>query len=310
MKRKKSITHSVRATLEFLILSITFLIINLSPLSFGFKIIYGKMPQMLKKTSPVITILALLLCSNFLCPQSVFEVSSKTDLPILSGAVGGLALGTYLGKNLKPLSRQEVDGLLQHNVPSFDRWACQYFSPKADKVSDITLGICAVSPLLMLTSPHLDRDQKWTYALMYIETEVLTYGITEITKSLTKRIRPYAYNPDVPLNHKIVSSNAKKSFFSGHASVAFASAAFLAQTYASFHPESRWKTLVWCTGLSAATLTGVLRILSGRHFPTDVIIGALVGSFVGFVIPKLHEVGTKSNLNSNRAFRISFQFSF
>jgi membrane-associated phospholipid phosphatase len=265
---------------------------------------------MLKKTSPVIAILILFLCATFLWPQSVFETSSKTDIPILSGAIGGLALGNYLGKNIKPLTRQEAEGLLQRNVISFDRWACQYFSPKADKLSDISLGICAVSPLLMFTSPHLDRDQKWTYALMYIETEILTYGVTEITKSLTKRIRPYAYNPDVSLHDKIVSSNAKKSFFSGHTSIAFASVTFLAQTYASLHPDSRWKTAVWCTGLSAATMTGVLRILSGKHFPTDVIMGALVGSLIGIVIPKLHEVRSEANHSSNRAFQISFQFSF
>lgn len=265
---------------------------------------------MVKKGSPFLLILVVLLCSTFLWPQSVFEKSSKTDIPLMSGAIGGIGLSYYLGKNLKSLTREEAEGLLQQKVLAFDRWTCRLFSPKSDKLSDLFLGICATSPFLMFASPRLDGEQKWVYALMYAETEILTYGVTEITKSLAGRIRPFAYNPEVPLHDKLKSSDVRKSFFSGHTSISFASVVFLAQTYATLHPDSRWKTVVWCTGLSAATLTGVLRILSGKHFPTDVIVGALVGSFIGFVIPKLHEVEPKANHISNRAFQISFQFSF
>ena len=268
------------------------------------------MPSMIKKGSPVFIILVVLLCSTFLWPQSVFEKSSKTDLPLMSGAIGGLGLSFYLGKNIKPLTPQEVGHLRQQNIPFLDRWACQNFSPKAEKLSDIFLNICAISPLLMLASPNLDRDQKWTYALMYIETGVLTYSITEITKCLVRRIRPYVYNWEVPLHDKIMSSDTRKSFFSGHTSISFASMVFLAQTYAAFHPDSRWKPVVWCAGLSAATLVGVHRILAGKHFPTDVLVGALVGSFIGFVIPKLHEMEPMAKHSSNRAFQVSFQFSF
>jgi membrane-associated phospholipid phosphatase len=162
----------------------------------------------------------------------------------------------------------------------------------------------------MFASPNLDSDQKWTYALMYLETGILTYSITEITKCLVRRIRPYVYNREVPLHDKIMSSDPRKSFFSGHTSISFASVVFLARTYAALHPDSRWKPVVWCTGLSAATLVGVLRILSGKHFPTDVLVGALVGSFIGIVIPKLHKVESIAKHSSNRSFQISFQFSF
>jgi membrane-associated phospholipid phosphatase len=162
----------------------------------------------------------------------------------------------------------------------------------------------------MFASPNLDRGQKQTYALMYIETEILTYSITEIAKSLIKRIRPYAYNPEVPINEKIMSSDTRKSFFSGHTSMSFASTVFLASTYAALHPDSRWKPVIWCAGLSTATLVGVLRILSGRHFPTDVLTGALVGSLIGIIIPKLHKVNHLAKHNSNRTIQVSFQFSF
>ena len=268
------------------------------------------MPSMRKKASPFLTILVVLLCSNFLWSQSVFERSSKTDIPIISGAIGGLGLSLYLGKNLKPLTPEEAGRLGLQNVPSFERWACQNFSPQADKLSDIFLNICIFSPVLMLASPNLDRDQKWTYALMYIETEILTYSVTAITKNITRRIRPYAYNPEVPMQDKIRSSDMRKSFFSGHTSMSFASIAFLAQTYATIHPESRWKPLIWAAGLSTAAMVGILRILSGKHFPSDVLVGALAGSFIGILIPKLHEVKPLSPNGSPRAIQVSFRFSF
>lgn len=264
----------------------------------------------MKKVAPVPIIIVILLCSTFLWPQTVYERSSKTDLPLLSGAIGGLGLGFYLGKNVEALTPEDLALLDQRNVPSFDRWACQRFSPKADHLGDVILRICAFSPLLVLASPRLDSDQKWTYGLMYIETGILTYGVTEITKLLSRRIRPYAYNSEVPMSEKMKSYEAKKSFFSGHTSLSFANAVFLAQTYSAVYPESRWKPAVWGAGLSAAALVGILRVLAGKHFPSDVLVGALVGSFLGFVIPRLHEVEPGTNHDFRRAFQVSFELSF
>jgi len=255
-------------------------------------------------------ILVILLFAKSLFPLSIFERSLKTDLPLMSGAIGGLGLSFVLGKNIKPLTPEERARLDRQNVPLFDRWACQNFSPKADKISDIFLGVCAASPLLMYASSNLGRDQRWTYALMYLETGILTYSITEITKCLVGRIRPFLYNSEVSWQDKVSSSNARKSFFSGHTSISFASTVFLAYTYSAFYPESRWRPVVWGAGLSAATLVGVLRILSGKHFPTDVLVGALVGSFIGFVIPKLHKIDPLGTQSSERTFRVSFRFSF
>lgn len=265
---------------------------------------------MKKRGSPFSVLVLVLLCSTLLWPQNVYERSSRTDLPLMSGAISGLGLGFYLSKNVKPLTLEELGQLDSQSVPSFDRWACQNFSRKADKISDIFLGMCAVSPLLMCASPNLDWDQRWTYALMYLETGILTYSITEITKCLIGRIRPYAYNPEATLQETSRSPNTRKSFFSGHTSISFASVVLLAQTYSTFYPESRWKPVVWGAGLSAATLVGILRILSGKHFPSDVLVGALVGSVIGFVIPKLHEVEPNSSPDSRRPFQVSFQVSF
>jgi membrane-associated phospholipid phosphatase len=41
--------------------------------------------------------------------------------------------------------------------------------------------------------------------------------------------------------------------------------------------------------LSTAVVTGIFRVTSGNHFPTDVLAGALAGSIVGYTIVCLHK---------------------
>ena len=43
--------------------------------------------------------------------------------------------------------------------------------------------------------------------------------------------------------------------------------------------------LVWATSLPVALVTGYLRIAADRHYFTDVLVGAVLGSAIGFVVP-------------------------
>jgi membrane-associated phospholipid phosphatase len=38
----------------------------------------------------------------------------------------------------------------------------------------------------------------------------------------------------------------------------------------------------------AATGVGALRVAAGKHFPTDIIVGAVLGSAIGWLVPTLH----------------------
>ena len=49
----------------------------------------------------------------------------------------------------------------------------------------------------------------------------------------------------------------------------------------------RWAPLVWATGLTLGATTGYLRMAADRHYFTDVVTGAVVGSAVGFAVPYL-----------------------
>ena len=46
-----------------------------------------------------------------------------------------------------------------------------------------------------------------------------------------------------------------------------------------------------------ATGVAVLRVSSGKHFLSDVLVGAVIGSAVGFLVPFFHTLNTKNDMN-------------
>jgi membrane-associated phospholipid phosphatase len=53
------------------------------------------------------------------------------------------------------------------------------------------------------------------------------------------------------------------------------------------HLENRkW---IWASGLTFATATGVLRVMSDQHYASDVLTGMAAGGLAGWLIPKLHK---------------------
>jgi membrane-associated phospholipid phosphatase len=76
--------------------------------------------------------------------------------------------------------------------------------------------------------------------------------------------------------------------------VAFASAVFISTVYSDYNPHSEWKPYIWAGSLLTASVVGYLRYEAGMHFPTDILVGALVGGTIGHVIPWLHRVGQEN----------------
>lgn len=102
---------------------------------------------------------------------------------------------------------------------------------------------------------------------------LLTNGVL---KHLAQRVRPWLlFDALVPL----VYEGDPNSFPSGHTSAAFAAAVAWAHTL-----PKKW---LRAGGLAMAALMGLSRLYVGVHFPSDVLCGALVGSFCGFLGWKL-----------------------
>ncbi|NDG84008.1 MAG: phosphatase PAP2 family protein [Proteobacteria bacterium] len=98
----------------------------------------------------------------------------------------------------------------------------------------------------------------------------------EAVRALVQRPRPQVFA--APLSEGL-NIHLYTSFYSGHTSFVALATGFTVLWLGSSRPESRilkGAALLLAVLLTAAT--GVLRVMGGRHFPTDVIAGALIGT--------------------------------
>jgi len=229
----------------------------------------------------------ILLCPFQLHGQSPYELSWKKDggLVALAGISSGL--GLQLRKNLADLTLVEIENLDAKQLNTFERFATNYYSPKVDKTSDFFWAGTHTLPFLFLAGEKSRKDIGQLAAL-YGETFFITTGITLLIKTTVKRNRPFAYNPDAPLDKK-TTRNARTAFLSGHTSISAANCFFTAKVFSDYYPKSKWKPAIWTAAAIIPGITGYLRIRAGKHFPTDTIAGYALGAVVGVLIPHLHK---------------------
>ena len=233
---------------------------------------------------------------------SPYETRWNKDAWILSGSVAIAFTASAIDDSLTPLTPVEIASLNKNSIPIIDRWATNFYSESVSKTSDVLVGACIVAPIaLMFVDANIGNDWK-DISMMYVEVATLATFLPSFGKGGVQRIRPFAYNSNAPAT-RVFDADAKRSFFSGHTTWAFASMTFLATVYSDYYPNSQYKSAVWIASMSTASAVGLLRIFSGAHFPTEVLVGAAVGSAVGYMIPYLHrtnsaKLGLSQNPNS------------
>ena len=119
--------------------------------------------------------------------------------------------------------------------------------------------------------------------LVVAESAFIALDLNEVSKLSFARERPYVHFRSPAQQTSSRSAGDNESFFSGHATLAFALATS-AGTVASLR-HYRLAAVMWAVGLAFATTGGYLRIAADQHYATDVITGALEASAVGFGVP-------------------------
>lgn len=207
---------------------------------------------------------------------------------VLAG--GGIMLmgGSYLlQKKVPSLTPAQIQQLNSNAIPRFDRFTIRQFDGKARKASDVFLMSAPALPFLLFADPAIRKDWK-TVGLMGVETFVLNVAITNLTKSTVLRTRPYAYNPNVPMTLK-EERDTRFSFVSGHTSTVACMSFYTAKVYTDYHPGAKENPWIWAAAATLPAVTGFLRVKGGKHFPTDVIGGYLLGTAIGIAVPYLHQ---------------------
>ncbi|MCP5062929.1 MAG: phosphatase PAP2 family protein [Ignavibacteriae bacterium] len=261
---------------------------------------------------PLLTFLLVIFFTANTFAQSPYKTDWKKNSIILAGGVGVAFLASALDNDTTKLTIAELNDLSRDDINSFDQSTTNNYSEDDAHISDIVVATCLAAPLTLFLSEEI-REDFGTVGVMYLETLLLATFTPSFGKSLG-RIRPYAYNEDAPLDRKM-NSDTKSSFWSGHTSWAFSSAVFFATVYSDYYPDSKWKPYVWGGSLLAASAVGYLRYSSGAHFPTDVLVGATVGSAIGYFIPYIYRNRDGSNLSVSPQvgldrFQLALNYSF
>ncbi|MFA6456114.1 MAG: phosphatase PAP2 family protein [Bacteroidota bacterium] len=223
------------------------------------------------------------------CAQSTlhpYKTNWNTDGITLGTAVIVAFSASAIDDKVPKLTTTEIDGLNKQEINAIDRFSAGLYSTSQSSISDILVGSAILSPVLFVFDNDV-RGDIGTVATMYIETALFATFLPSYGKGSVQRIRPYVYGSKAPLSEKL-SSDSRRSFFSGHATWAFATSVFFAQVYSDFHPTSKYTTTVWTGAIGIASTVSILRVTSGAHFLTDIAVGAAVGSAVGYLIPYFH----------------------
>jgi membrane-associated phospholipid phosphatase len=219
--------------------------------------------------------------------QRVYNLRWQTETLLSGFGIASGGFGVVLGRHLSPLTPADILLLNRNQVFRIDRQATYWASKRAEKASDYLFYAATAAPLIMLINQHV-RQEVVVVSVLYAEAIALTAGLTQCTKNMVLRSRPYTYNSAFALGKK-EATDARKSFFSGHTSSTAVSCFFAAKVWSDFHPESRWRPVVWTAAAAIPAVTGYLRMRAGQHFFTDVAAGYLVGGAVGWLVPALHK---------------------
>ena len=226
-----------------------------------------------------------------------------TGIAYVSAVTGFYFLGGHRANQARTFTAADLD--LSGEVLFFDMYATRQWSDGWDSLSDQLLwglgAATAASFAVVLSEPEsrsgtaVQRNTA-TLAFMAAEVLLLNKGLTDFVKGSVRRRRPYVYNQQLSLEEKLRVATEEDdvflSFFSGHSAAAFSAAAFVSTVFADVIDAPRWvEGLVWGSTMSVAALTAYARVAAGRHYPSDVIVGAFVGAAIGHLVPRSHRQG-------------------
>lgn len=172
----------------------------------------------------------------------------------------------------------------------------------AASISDgLVIGLAALPVVLdaalIVWAARGDVELAMRLMVIDLQAHAIAQGLTTIIKHAVRRERPMARacredsqrRADDPSCEGVAEPGiAPESFFSGHTSLAFTSAALICLHHTELGLFGEGGDAAMCaTGLAMASTVGLLRILSDRHYASDVIMGAAAGLLSGWLVPWL-----------------------
>ncbi|MFO0662434.1 MAG: phosphatase PAP2 family protein [Polyangiaceae bacterium] len=156
-----------------------------------------------------------------------------------------------------------------------------------DEISGVTafgvLPAFTIGGLLLAANTQGYRQHGSENILMLGQATIFGTAVSELAKFLAARERPLVRNASS--EYELDPAERNLSFFSGHSTIAFALASSMG-TIANMR-DYKAEPLFWSVGMGLAALVGYMRIAADKHYFTDVLVGALVGTASGILVPQL-----------------------
>ncbi len=227
----------------------------------------------------------------------IYKINTVSTLVISAAATAanGVAINNVL-HNKRDLTPVEIQALRPDVVNGFDRWALHLDPSKRDhfySLSDKTLtAILAGSAATFVLVKKTKKD--WLrLGLMYYETQFLTFAFYDFSffgPLFQNRLRPVVYYNYFPDDLRR-GGNQRNSMYSGHVANATAATFFAVKVYLDYHPEMRKKKfLLYGLASLPPLFAGYTRIKALAHFPSDVMMGYLIGGAFGILVPEMHKI--------------------
>lgn len=223
------------------------------------------------------------------------EVHFGTADYVITGAAVGVIVS---GAVITPASRQWRGGILfDEDVRDALRIGSMRGRYFVRDMSDVGVSLASTWPFLvdaLVTAwwyrgrADLARDM----ALVSAEAFAIAAAVQGAANIVGSRERPFGRLCGTEIPEKSVDCEPDvryRSFFSGHATLAFTSAGLLCANHLGLGLLGKTGDVLTCAGgFTVATATSVFRVMSDVHYTTDVAIGALVGTAAGLAVPLLH----------------------
>ena len=174
------------------------------------------------------------------------------------------------------------------DVNDFDAKLARPYNKALDDFADcvaLLTNLIAILPCALVFLKSEDKKSAFKVAAC----DAFSFGLCwlyagsvyRILKTFAGRIRPYMYFEN-PSAKGIAEGDFCRSWPSGHSAAVFIAFAFLLGCFIWRKANSKYKKALLCAMFFLCVLTMLLRMLSGNHFLTDVLSGAVIGCATSF----------------------------
>ncbi len=229
------------------------------------------------RLSSVLVFVAVMASSSLAHGEPTVEVSG-VDAAVIATTLAGSAALAFVPTRSSKWEREPFP---------FDEATRGVRSTTHARIADVLVLSTLAVPVAFAAGRSDDAHAE--KLVVYAETLLVAGLFTTIAKVTVQRPRPYVYGAADETRDSYVS------FFSGHAATAFAGAVSGSYLYAYGNRNEAARTVLWGVEMALASATATERVRAGKHFPSDVIVGAAVGTGAGLLVTRAH-LSDRSNV--------------